>query len=297
MKKQAIDPLIPEIGTPSSKRPRTTEEVHEEQNRGPSGPLSMTLADPDLLDCPICFEPLSSPVYQCENGHTACGSCCTTILKNKCSNCCLPIGTIRCRAIEKVVVSVRVTCQYMPYGCAEMFSYSKKVAHEKACNYVPLSCPCIGCDFVGISKCLYDHFPWKHKDFSRQFYFNTQVFIGVSSTDNHVILREGRKGVLFILNRCNETIGSCFNVVCLAPPASENRYSYELTASENRYSVNVKTSVVEMMPKWTAQPPAKMSLIVPSNFISTTQVISLGVIIRKKRPAFSLEDLLGSFHK
>ncbi|KAL6521543.1 hypothetical protein OROGR_018112 [Orobanche gracilis] len=28
-------------------------------------PLSVTLTDPDVLDCPICFEPLSPPVYQC----------------------------------------------------------------------------------------------------------------------------------------------------------------------------------------------------------------------------------------
>lgn len=31
---------------------------------GPSGSVSVTLADPDVLDCPICFEPLCSPVYQ-----------------------------------------------------------------------------------------------------------------------------------------------------------------------------------------------------------------------------------------
>lgn len=34
------------------------------ESEGPSGPVSVTLTDPDVLDCPICFEPLCSPVYQ-----------------------------------------------------------------------------------------------------------------------------------------------------------------------------------------------------------------------------------------
>ncbi|KAL8472680.1 hypothetical protein ACS0TY_029772 [Phlomoides rotata] len=251
------------------------------ESKSPSGPVSMTLADPDLLDCPICFQPLSSPVYQCENGHTSCGSCCTTILKNKCSNCCLPIGTIRCRTMEKVLESVRVTCQYVPYGCTEMFSYSKKVAHEKACNYAPLSCPCIGCNFVGISKCLYDHFALKHKDTSKQFCFHILTPISMDSTQDHVILREETEGVFFVLYRCIETLGSFFNVVCVTPPASQKRFLYELKVSIGEDSIKVKTSV-EMMSKWTAGPPTKMSLIVPSNFISTNQLLRLDFVIRIK---------------
>ncbi|KAK9197076.1 hypothetical protein WN943_005210 [Citrus x changshan-huyou] len=34
-----------------------------------SGSVSITLADSDVLDCPICFGPFRPPVYQCENGH------------------------------------------------------------------------------------------------------------------------------------------------------------------------------------------------------------------------------------
>lgn len=33
-------------------------------DEGTSGSVSVTLSDPDVLDCPICYEPLCSPVYQ-----------------------------------------------------------------------------------------------------------------------------------------------------------------------------------------------------------------------------------------
>ncbi|KAL6211784.1 hypothetical protein ACLB2K_017007 [Fragaria x ananassa] len=61
--------------------------------------IVITLTDSGLLDCPICFEPLTIPVYQCDpNGHIAC-SLCSIKIDNKCPFC------NRCRAIEKVVES------------------------------------------------------------------------------------------------------------------------------------------------------------------------------------------------
>lgn len=160
-----------------------------------------------------------------------------------------------------------------------MFSYSKKLAHEKACNYVP--CPYIGCNFVGISKCLYNHFGLKHKDSSKQFCFNSVISISADTTQKHVILREGREGVIFVVDRCIETLGSFLSVVCVAPSASKNRFSYRLSASIGEDSIRVKTAM-EMMPKWTAQPHSKMSLVVPNNLISTSQLLVLNLIITKK---------------
>ncbi|BBG99598.1 Protein with RING/U-box and TRAF-like domains [Prunus dulcis] len=64
------------------------------------GSLVFTLADPEVLDCLICYEPLTIPVFQCENGHIACSSCCTKS-KNKCPSCSWPIGYNRCRPLRR----------------------------------------------------------------------------------------------------------------------------------------------------------------------------------------------------
>ncbi|KAK1363650.1 RING-type E3 ubiquitin transferase [Heracleum sosnowskyi] len=92
--------------------------------------VAAILTDTDVLDCAICFEPFTIPVYQCDNGHTACSSCCGK-LRNKCPSCCSPIGYNRCRALEKVLEAAKITCSNSKYGCKEKVSYSMKRASMK----------------------------------------------------------------------------------------------------------------------------------------------------------------------
>ncbi|EFH44914.1 hypothetical protein ARALYDRAFT_916206 [Arabidopsis lyrata subsp. lyrata] len=63
-----------------------------------------TLLDLDVLDCPICYEPLTIPLFQCDNGHVACRFCWPKLGK-KCPACVLPIGNKRCIAMESVLKS------------------------------------------------------------------------------------------------------------------------------------------------------------------------------------------------
>ncbi|XP_073280200.1 uncharacterized protein [Primulina huaijiensis] len=98
------------------------EEVQDQQSRDAPAPVTVTLTDPDVLDCPICFEPLSPPVYQCENGHISCPSCCIK-MKNKCGTCSRAIGYCRCRAMEKVLESVKIACKNKQHGCGETINY------------------------------------------------------------------------------------------------------------------------------------------------------------------------------
>ncbi|KAG8384148.1 hypothetical protein BUALT_Bualt04G0088100 [Buddleja alternifolia] len=240
-----------------------------------SGPISMTLTDPDVLDCPVCFDPLSSPVYQCENGHISCASCCT-VMKNKCPNCCMPIGYNRCRAIEKVLEAVRIACRNKPYGCMETLNYSEKLAHEKTCNNAPCSCPHPGCDYVGMSKCLYAHFAMLHRNSSKQFIFGSYVSISLDNAQKHMFLQEKNESILFIINRSTESRGSFVNVICVAP--GKRRYLYYLSARDGESSVRLKTSA-ECIPKWTAHPPAKKVLMVPSDFIRVSGQLNLDLII------------------
>ncbi|KAL0343408.1 UNVERIFIED_CONTAM: E3 ubiquitin-protein ligase SINA-like 10 [Sesamum angustifolium] len=245
------------------------------ESGGPSGPISVTLTDPDVLDCPICFEPLCSPVYQCENGHIACAPCCTR-MRNKCASCCWPIGYNRCRAIEKVLESVKITCRNMPHGCKETLSYSKKLAHEKTCNYAPCSCPHPGCNYVGVCKSLYAHFALQHSHSSKQFRFNSAISISLDTNQNHVILQERSHSILFILNRSIESRGSFVNVVCVAPASAEKAFLYDLTATVGESSIKLR-AWADCVPKWMADPPAKMYLFVPRDFMSGQLTLKLSI--------------------
>ncbi|KAL5745107.1 hypothetical protein ACOSP7_026253 [Xanthoceras sorbifolium] len=146
--------VIEELGAGTRE---TTDAVGPSQN----GSIFAILTDLEVLDCFICFDPLTIPVFQCENGHVACSSCCSK-LGNKCPSSCSPIGHNRCRAIEKVLESVKVICANSKYGCKETMSYSQRDDHEKTCRHAPCLCPLSDCCFVGSSSQLYQHFIGRH---------------------------------------------------------------------------------------------------------------------------------------
>nr|GEY26883.1 TRAF-like protein [Tanacetum cinerariifolium] len=76
---------------PSQKRVRSWVVDDDDRNPPPQRSVFFSIDSPDVLDCPICLYPLFTPVFQCDNGHIACFSCCSK-LKTKCPFCCTPIG-------------------------------------------------------------------------------------------------------------------------------------------------------------------------------------------------------------
>ncbi|KAJ8761341.1 hypothetical protein K2173_001397 [Erythroxylum novogranatense] len=197
--------------------------------RSDSIAMTITLTDPEVLDCPICFEPFTIPVFQCENGHTACSSCCIKIA-HKCPSCALPTGYNRCRAIEKVLESIRVNCRYTRYGCKESFSYDKKHNHDKTCIYAPCVCPQAGCNFVDSSKRLYEHYSRKHTSSRLGFNYNATFPIYVTTRDTFFVLQEENEGVLFLFYSKAEVLGHTIKICCLGPSTMNGRYIFELTA-------------------------------------------------------------------
>ncbi|CAD5333337.1 unnamed protein product [Arabidopsis thaliana] len=119
------------------------------------------MLDFDVLDCPICCEPFTIPIFQCDNGHLACSSCCPK-LSNKCPACTLPVGHSRCRAMESVLASVFVSCRNAKFGCTKKVCYGKESAHEKECIFSQCSCPELDCNYTGSYKDLYEHYGTHH---------------------------------------------------------------------------------------------------------------------------------------
>ncbi|KAA8530632.1 hypothetical protein F0562_005434 [Nyssa sinensis] len=243
------------------------------------GSISLTLTDPDVLDCPICLEALSIPVFQCENGHIACSCCCTKLL-NKCPSCSWPIGYNRCRAIENVLESVKVRCSNMKYGCKERLSYSKKLGHEKTCMYAPCSCPLPDCDFVGSSKQLSHHFRTKHSYSATHFRYNCLFPVSLEIEQKHLILQEQSEGIIFILNNGVERIGNVVNVCCIGPRSLKRGFSYDLVVRYEGSSITLR-SFTECMPSWLEHLPQKGFLLVPSDYIGSCSQLKLELCIRR----------------
>ncbi|XP_031282267.1 E3 ubiquitin-protein ligase SINA-like 10 [Pistacia vera] len=220
--------------------------------------ISVTLTDPKVFDCPICFEPLYSPVFQCENGHIVCSSCCTQI-RNKCPSCRLPIGHNRCLAIEKVLESIKVKCQNTRYGCKETTSYGKKLDHAKTCHHAPCSCPLSDCNFVGSCTQLYKHFRDEHENSSVKFQHNKVFQITLNFDDTFIVLQEEKDGVLFILNIRIESLTNVISVCCIAPSAKEQIY-YDIVA-ESGGSIIRFQSYAKNIQSWIDNQPSSGILL------------------------------------
>ncbi|KAK9266015.1 hypothetical protein L1049_010752 [Liquidambar formosana] len=244
------------------------------------GSIRVTLTDPEVLDCSICYDSLKIPVYQCENGHIACSPCCIK-LGNRCPSCSFPIGYNRCRAIEKVLESVKTSCKNIKYGCRETVSYNKKHDHEEACIYAPCSCPLPDCNFIGSSKQLSQHFSLKHSSCAKGFRYDCLFPVSLEMNDKFLVLQEEHGGMLFILNNSAELLGNAVTVSRIGPRSSKREFSYDLVAKKVGSSLRLQ-SFTESVSGRVNNRSSMGFLLVPSAFFGSCGQLKLELCIRTK---------------
>ncbi|CAO2174430.1 unnamed protein product [Urochloa humidicola] len=55
------------------------------------GAATSVTVELEVLDCPVCFEPLRPPIFQCAVGHLICSSCFSKLPNpKKCHHCSRP---------------------------------------------------------------------------------------------------------------------------------------------------------------------------------------------------------------
>ncbi|XP_058091562.1 E3 ubiquitin-protein ligase SINA-like 10 [Magnolia sinica] len=266
---------------PSSpnKRKRVFDGEDDDKEDGPTISISI---DTDVLDCTICMEPLIPPVYQCDNGHIACSSCCTK-LKNKCHSCSWPIGYSRCLAIEKVIESIKVTCHNARYGCKERVSYSNKLTHAESCVYMPCACPIPDCAFLGSADQLSFHFGSNHWAASSiRFRYNCPFPVSLDKNGPFIVLH-GEDGRLFILNNSTEHLGNAVAVTCIGPNSSMGGFSYDLITRKGGRSLRLQSFTRSIKRRTDASVSSMDFLLVPHDFHSCVEQLKLEVCIWSTR--------------
>ncbi|XP_021891406.1 E3 ubiquitin-protein ligase SINA-like 10 [Carica papaya] len=249
------------------------------------GPIAITLMDPEVLDCGICCEPLTAPIFQCENGHIACSPCCDQMM-NTCAFCSLPIGYNRCRALENVLASIRLPCKNKEYGCEKAVPYGKSHLHEKDCMFSPCSCPYFNshpdCIFIGSLNQLEEHFQKKHKFAVASFSFGKQFLVNIRQEWPLLILEEDSGGLLFTIENTTERIGNMITVSCILPiiPAAEE-FVYDLKAEGAGSTLNFHSSA-SIIHKWDGNEAGEKFILIPSAFFGVTGEVDLHLCIRRK---------------
>ncbi|KAL0866731.1 hypothetical protein Bca101_045849 [Brassica carinata] len=239
-----------------------------------SSSLSVTLLDPDVLDCPICCEPLKIPIFQCDNGHLACSVCCTKV-RNICPSCTLPVGYIRCRAMEKVIETSRVSCPNAKFGCREKMLYGNRFSHEKLCVFSPCSCPVLDCDYAGYYKDLNSHVRAKHRDEVVPFAWDVSVTIRLDKT---TILQEEKDGEVMVVQVFRGLHVVYVVVSCIAPSAREaGSFSYYLVTVPLAVDGSlVQRSMMKNVQRLRNEQPEDGFMVIPSYMLSGSSRILLG---------------------
>lgn len=101
-----------------------------------------TKCDKEILEnieCPVCFEYLSAPIYLCKTGHSICSRC-KSMLKN-CPTCTADITSIRNYVLESLVSIIRYPCPFGKNGCKEMQPLEDLKKHIPDCAHRSYGCP------------------------------------------------------------------------------------------------------------------------------------------------------------
>ncbi|KAK2378088.1 E3 ubiquitin-protein ligase SINA [Trifolium repens] len=188
------------------------EHVDSANNDSKNSSIPLMISNPKVLDCCSCFQPLSIPVYQCDNGHIVCSTC-GPKLRNKCHICSLFISSKCCKVIENLLMSVEISCSNAKYGCREKISYIGTRKHEKKCTYAICYCPISGCGFVSASsKVLSNHFSHKHGDSQFKFSYDQSFIVSLKSNVETFALHEENDGKIFIFNNSTIVLGNAVNI-------------------------------------------------------------------------------------
>ncbi|CAI8020844.1 E3 ubiquitin-protein ligase SIAH1 [Geodia barretti] len=116
-----------------------------------------------LFECPVCFDYVLPPIYQCESGHLICNTCKERV--QCCPSCRGRLGTVRNLAMEKVAETVKFPCKYASNGCTMRLLHTEKRIHETNCERRPYACPCPGtsCKWEGPLDDVLNHLLTAHK--------------------------------------------------------------------------------------------------------------------------------------
>ncbi|CAH8335714.1 unnamed protein product [Eruca vesicaria subsp. sativa] len=232
-----------------------------------------TLLDLDVTDCPICYHPLTIPIFQCDNGHIACSTCCQK-LSEKCATCSLPTLS-RNRAMERVLELLKVPCPND--GCSKIVTCSETAAHVKHCPFTQRTCPFSSCDFTCSFKDLFEHSvaehsivePWyarAYRSFStRPFKCGTPEHIHLLAYKRLILKEETTEegeGEIVVVSLFDIPEGQILYACCIGP--GTDKYSYQLKLSSHCGDDLVFNSNLQRVSEVSNEPPNAHFMLVSS---------------------------------
>lgn len=110
------------------------------------------------MECPVCFEDFTGPIYMCVNGHSFCHECAPQF--KQCPTCLAEFKGTRNFALESILEEKPRQCPNHIIGCPETLNIDDLKRHEKTCVYRLYECD--KCKWKGKRTQLTDHVKTLH---------------------------------------------------------------------------------------------------------------------------------------
>uniref|UniRef100_A0A452ZJ12 RING-type E3 ubiquitin transferase n=1 Tax=Aegilops tauschii subsp. strangulata TaxID=200361 RepID=A0A452ZJ12_AEGTS len=171
-----------------------------------------------LLDCRLCFRPLKPPVFQCNGGHSACGTCLVELPGGQCPMCKHGGGGFApCLAMDGIVSSATIKCSHD--GCQSHVTYHEHDDHHSACPHAPCFCTEPGCSFAGPPPALLGHLATLHSWPVHKIEYGKVLWLQVPVSEPRRLLLAEDGGVFLLVVGLLNAI-TVVSVVCIRASTS-----------------------------------------------------------------------------
>ncbi|KAJ8891767.1 hypothetical protein PR048_004320 [Dryococelus australis] len=113
-----------------------------------------------LLECPICTEFMSPPIFQCKNGHKLCAEC--KPLLTECPSCKEKNLDSRNFVAEELAEKLMYPCVNVDAGCQIKIQLNSMAKHSAVCPHRLHNCLESSCKWQGRTQEMLEHLKGTH---------------------------------------------------------------------------------------------------------------------------------------
>lgn len=234
----------------------------------------------ETIRCPVCLCTLSPPLSICELGHLICNTCKKD--RSECPTCraCFDDKMQIPTLINAVLNSFPRECKF---GCTKTLLPRDLHHHLKTCSYRDVSCRKLGCNWVGKSCSLLQHFKTDHP---LVIMFNKERNIAAKNVtpykDRYFVTPVQGYGCIFWeYMKINARTGKCM-VFFVCVPTSDNitddfysvvSFSNKNTIVKFKYTQKIFEESVDTEDIFSCEDCMKVPLSALSNFINSERTL------------------------
>ena len=190
------------------------------------------------LECPVCFEYMIPPIFQCDGGHSICSNCKSQI--KECPTCKEEIDDTHNFALEKMAQLIHYRCKFNELGCNYRAKPDEMKQHQTFCLFGPHQCPLKdyeNCKWAHAAKEIYPHIVSKHHENLLEI-DHVQVFMGddyLTQEEDLCYIKKFSDALFKLHYRFSQ---NCFywSMQLIGPPDEARKYRFEIDVLDNTNS-------------------------------------------------------------